>query len=140
MDAKQDDDDDDVPKKRGTKRKIKTGTGKTGVALRFHTKSEYAQLNQDQKKELYEFRNPNGDTRSGDNQRTTKADRFNKKIKGIISEVLASDEKELPIVDDALKEYILSVVEPKAEETPRTVSSTTASAPTITSILKSRLK
>ena len=58
----------------------------------------------------------------------------------MISEVLASDEKESPVVDDALKEYILSVVESKDKETTRTVSSTAASAPTITSILKSRLK
>ena len=58
----------------------------------------------------------------------------------MISEVLASDEKEPPIVDDALKEYILSVVESKAKEPTRTVSSTTASAPTISSILKNRLK
>ena len=142
MDAKQDDDDDDVPKKRGTKRKIKTGTGKTGVALRFHTKSEYAQLNPAQMKELYEFRNPNGDTKGGDTkiQKTTRADRFNKKLKGMISEALASDEKETPLDDDTLKNYILSVVESKAKEPTRTLSSTTASAPTINSILKNRLK
>ena len=91
IDTKQDNDHGDDTKKQGTKINIREGIGKTGVALRFHTKSGYAQLNQDQKRELYEFRNPNGDTRDSASQKTPKFDRFNKKIEGIISEVLASD-------------------------------------------------
>ena len=33
---------------------VKAGTGKTGVHLCWHTKSEYAKLSSPQKKELYE--------------------------------------------------------------------------------------
>ena len=110
------------------------------LPLRFYTKSGYTQLNQDQKKELYEFRSSNNDTRGSASQKTTKSDRFNKKIKGIVSELLAFDEKKAPAVDDALKGYILSIVGSKAKETTRTVLSMTISTLSITIILKSRLK
>ena len=98
---------------------------------------------------MYEFRNPNfatrgvnddGDELNDSNQKSTRSERFNKKIKGMISEMLASEEKDSHVVDDSLKTYIRSVVDSKAKDTITTVSSTNASEPSITSILKSNLK
>ena len=40
---------------------VKAGTGKTGVHLCWHTKSEYAKLSSPQEKELYEWRMANPD-------------------------------------------------------------------------------
>ena len=72
-------------------------------------------------------------------KKLTKSERFNKKVKTMVSEVLATSQEDTPDVDDALKKYIFSVVESTVKNTETTASSTSASAPSITSILKSKL-
>ena len=121
--------------------------GRTGGSLRFHTKSEYTKLNKDQRAELYQFIDLSSGTKYGDDntanesgtKRFTRSGRFSKRVKSMFSEVLASEQREEPAVDDALKKCICSIVESKVKNTAISVSSTSATAPTITGTLRSNL-
>lgn len=72
-------------------------------------------------------------------RKLTKYERFNKRVKTMVSEVLAKYQEDTPVVDDALKIYIFSVVGSKVKDTSTTASSTSDSTPSITYILKSKL-
>ena len=136
---------------------VKAGTGKTGVHLRWHTKSEYAKLSSLQKKELYEWRMANPDQAKppedyqgvhkgkGKDKLYTKkqlSSLVSKKIKFALDK--ESEEKKGQDDDAA---YIMSLVQPAIAMTnppPATASATTiATTPTTTydaSTLKSILQ
>ena len=148
MTGEGEDNDNDPPTSTGnisgTKRKVRDGVESTGVSLRFHTRDEYAKLTQAQIKELYGFRSgiKGGDGKpqhKSNTNKLTKSERYNEKVKTMVSEVLATSQEDTLDVDDALKKYILSVVESTVKNTETTASSTSASTPSITSILKSKL-
>ena len=136
---------------------VKAGTSKTGVHLRWHTKSEYAKLSSSQKKELYEWRiaNPDQAKPPEDHQGILKGKEkdklytkkqllslVSKKIKFALDE--ESEEKKGQDDDAA---YIMSLVQQAIAMTnlpPTTASATTiATIPTTTyatSTLKSILQ
>ena len=111
---------------------IRTGVGKaTGVALRFHTKKEYAQLSKEEKDELREHRDSlqtQGKSRklSASGQKKSKGGSANSvsaaNIEKMVASALAKSLKEhaKAETDEAdaeksMKEYILSVVNTKGK-------------------------
>ena len=141
---------------------LRSGLGeKTGVPLRFHTKEEYSKLTTEEKSELREHRDVlqrqgKGRKLDGVDDKKDKLNGYsNKRLKSMISEVLASESKKADSdtnQEDELRKYILSVVNSKSTPSDDTASAaasslTTATTPltptppqTITNILKSHLK
>ena len=76
-------------KKSTPKTSLKPGVGKTGVALRFHKISEYKKLNEEQKAELAEWRKNRKN--KPDNAKPTAVTTSNKKLKTMVSEMLATE-------------------------------------------------
>ena len=125
---------------------IKSGIGKTGVPLRFHTYKEYQQLTSDQKVELKEWREQQGTSRpKGDKRKSGKLDKkrvsfeqgnSNKKFKKLISEAIASEmsarkqaseEEEVKRENQAAGAYLLSLVQ-AATKTPTAAAAATTNA------------
>ena len=160
---------DPVAKKRATAKRpqveistvdstdLKSGIGKTGVELRYHTYAEYTKLSTEQKKELSEWRGKNGTSdgkgKSGKQsaKKTTNSEPSKKKIKKMISEVLSSElatAKKQNDEEAATKQaaddgaYLLSLVHAAAGKTmaqPSVAAATTKPPPiTLQSILKNR--
>ena len=137
--------DDNKNQEEGT---IKSGIGKTGVHLRYHKFSKYKKLSEEQQAELRSYRETNGIGKTTDGE-TKKRKRFrgvesilNKKIKGMIAKMFAVESPNPPDVDEALKQYILSVVNTNSNNPvvqPAVASITTAVIPLITSILRAKL-
>lgn len=158
---------DPVAKKRATAKRtqvnisavdgteLKSGIGKTGVALRYHTKEEYGKLQPEQKKELKDWRVSTGASDEKGKSKKYKAKSYGdeptaKKLKKMISEVLVSEtakakkqEEEQAAKDDAAAAgaYLLSIVEAQAKDSSKkkpTVGSvtTTPNLITLQSILK----
>ena len=135
---------------------VKAGTGKTGVHLRWHTKSEYDKLSSSQKKELYEWQmaNPNQAKPPKGHQRVRKRkgkDKLytKKQLLSLVSKKIKfalEKESEEKKGQDGDAAYIMSLVQQAIAMTslpPATASATTiATTPTTTydaSTLKSIL-
>ena len=115
---------------------MKTGTGKSGVELRFHTREEYTTLNAEQRDELRQHRNElerNGKGRQLSKKRapakstsdaTTGKD--TKRFKKLVSEAVAKEIKtkkddaaESVVQEDAIRSYLLSLVNGKDTTAPK---------------------
>lgn len=82
----------------------KSGTGRTGVALRFHTKSEYAKLTTEQRTELREWRLQNPQASKGKKRNSGNSQSMTKAVDKAISAALAKRQKqEEKDQDDATK-------------------------------------
>jgi hypothetical protein len=115
----------------------KVGTGSTGVALRFHTKAEYAKLSNEQKDELRLHRDKletDGKGRilssSGGGKRQSN-DFDSKRFKRAVSQAVAKEAKEKEKTvqvsaaeEEKLRSYLLSLV----NGTPTTAPTTTRNA------------
>ena len=109
----------------------KTGIGRTGVSLRFHTKDDYNELNPDQKEELREHRNKREHEGKGRNLtkgkgKTSPKKQTNdhKRLKTMISEAVAKQiessatkKSQHDETADEMRSYIMSVMK-SASETP----------------------
>ena len=119
----------------------KTGIGKTGVSLRFHTPEEYRQLTREQKIELREFRDKReqqGKSRKlrpkSNNSNATSSTRQSKRLKSLVAEAVAkhmdtcgeSPKENAPPNDDQLRDYLISLM--KASHSQKPASTATASS------------
>lgn len=138
---------------------IRTGVGKaTGVALRFHTKKEYAQLSKEEKDELREHRDSlqtQGKSRklSTSGQKKSKGGSANSVSSANIEKMVASAiakglkdhakaETDEADAEKSMKEYILSVVNQKGKVGGTQVASAnaTTSSTVGSSLIQSILK
>jgi hypothetical protein len=128
----------------------KSGLGRTGVSLRFHTKEEYNALSQDQKDELREHRNQREQDGKGRNlakskgknkpRSPNKSPNDKKRLKTMISEAVAKQiestmtkNAEHDETEDQMRSYIMSVIQSASvkPETSAKVSATTVASATL---------
>jgi len=119
---------------------IKSGVGKkTGVELRYHTKSEYRKLSKAERSELHEWRMASEKDGKGEkkSQATTKKVRFQKMVSDAVASALtarqAAETKQQAEKDDAaVGAYLLSLVQAASTDTKPPSASMTASSATVT--------
>jgi len=92
---------------------LKTGIGKTGVSLRYHSKEEYKQLSDDQKKELKIFREENRNKRKHGKPEVKggskhQKQQFNKQLISALKELSEPIEEEK---SDDVKSMLVSALE-----------------------------
>ena len=143
-----------VARKRGKKRpvgdisdvqagetvKTKLGIGSTGVHLRYHTKAEYAKLNDEQRSELWQYRKSNPDEfdtkkrpRGGKEKGKSPSTRMTKKQ---VSKLLAKEVgklKEAMTVQapQADEQYLLSLVDARIAQSRPTTPTPPAPTPSV---------
>ena len=104
---------------------LKKGTGKTGVAFRYHSKDEYRRLNDDQKLELKEWRlgkndkNKRNEHQAGDEDKKGKRQRrFEKQLISALRESQADDDKRQEREDAKLIQQVVSAVAESRNQLP----------------------
>ena len=135
----------------------KSGIGKTGVPLRFHTREEYRSLTSEQKQELKEYRDQreqDGKSRKLSEKSPPKSGNqpSKKRLKSLIAAAVAKQMKETAVPpaveatgDDEIRQYLVSLMQGASTTPTATASATTAQAsssasPSPAVVLKSILK
>ena len=120
---------------------LKSGVGKTGVALRYHSPKDYAKLTTEQRDELREHRRKNGKGNAASaSAKGNEADKFTrspKKLRSHISAVLKQMEEEKEAKQANLAEIralLSSVVKSESSSKKASISSAMAAAGTPDSV------